>query len=440
MGKNSFLSTFRQPSISYAEFILADREKKRMQTQALVSLLDLNNFYVEHGISDNSLSDEGEYSNKNSVDWAFELFMMRRAIISGRSHPLNKSITPLFTRQANQVFILAILKGHLPIVSFFLASHLVNINQGIFKSRFWPSYYLLACAVSPPVTQEFNKYWIKQSIGWCGLTSSMLLGLASNTSPKYSYLDFMTYRQYQYLNEFRGVSLAASSRPLPIFLLDFACMLGDSQLIKSTLDAVPEAGTLSRLSFIVQNEEHIILILSRYGYRTDQSFNGATPLHYSCYCNDFCILSIQLYIGFPIMQDSAGKFPNEMGPRKMREKASIFFNLCAGVPQALVRNGPPVRIFSKKHFIENMQLWMDVLKYNPKEFDKYTGIFRYLDFNIRNKILRRSRFNIISVFSLAKSPVSVERTIQKLAGVDAPRRKYSDAEAMGLYSQYYDCR
>ncbi|KAI5176308.1 hypothetical protein PAEPH01_2270, partial [Pancytospora epiphaga] len=348
-----------------------------------------------------------------------------------------------------------------------------------FGSKYWPSYFLLACTCEPGVLSEFQKYWINNSIAWNGLTSSLLLGADKRPMcDNGTYIDFVSYQQFVYLNRFRGIELLTDDSSdgmktretwknreesqkqgnitghgqgevtggqckhnsvnfnlLPIFLLDFACMKSDKKLIKEILENTPEAGALSRLSFIVQSEEHLILILSRYGFRTEQEFNGHTPLHISCYNNDFCTLSILLYLGFPIARDRLGHFPNEVGSHKMREKCSIFFNICADIP--VNKDGVETRTFSRLAFREHMDIWIKVLKYNPNEFDKYIGIFRYLDFNRNNKILRKSRFNITSIFSSSRSAVSVEASIQRLMKIKVELCKHSVSEALILYSRYY---
>lgn len=486
---HSFLYTLSKPRSSYADFIRNDHDKRLKQVQCLLALRELQAVYLENNVSESAYADWNNFSRRNGVDWAFELFQMRRAVMAGRQHTFNVSISPSFTRQANDVFLLAMLRGHAQIVSFFLTSKVVHVNQSIFGSKFWPSYYLLACTCGPAVISEFQKCWANQSIAWNGLTASILLGIEGQPLESSTYLDFISYQQFVYLNRYRGVELLTeedSSQPnttqagpaqgsaaarsdtpsaigsatntpaqnntandpatqhkhfnkpnfnLPIFLLDFACMRSDKRFIKEILDCVPEAGALSRLSFIVQSEEHLILILSRYGFRTDQQFNGHTPLHISCYNNDFCTLSILLYLDFPIVRDSLGRFPNEVGSHKMREKSSIFFNLCADIPVS--RSGCETRRFSRAAFREHMTTWMKVLKYNSNEFDKYTGIFRYLDFNKYNKILRKSRFNSTNIFSSSRSPVSVELCEQWLAKHSVALKAYGASEALILYSRFY---
>lgn len=437
MPPDSLQRILRKPRISYADFILGDHNKRIRQISSLLKLYDLQCFYLDNNVSDASYSDCNSFSKKNCIDWAFELFRMRKAIVEGRPYAANNSVAPMLTRQANQVLLLAMIHGHREIVSYFLKSRLMSINQSIFGSSHWPSYFLLACTCSDEVFGEFQKYWINNNIAWNGLTPSILATLSKNTLEKHSYLDFLTYQQYTYLNEFRGISIVGTDEALPVFLLDFACMISDRLFLKQILDSEPEAGYLSRLSFIVQSKEHLILILSRYGFRTEQQFNGNTPLHYSCYNNDFCILSILLYIGFPIRQDKNGRFPNEVGSHKMREKTSIFFNLCAGLPQRRSPQDKPARVFSHESFRENMTTWMKVLKYNPDEFDKYIGIFKYLDFNKNNKILRKSRFNIINALGFSKTPVSVERCVQNMIACPFVAHVYSTSEALILHARHY---
>lgn len=453
---DKFLKTVRPPMMSYEQFIIRDPIRKQHQVECLGRLQKLQNYYYNNGISDMVKADKTEYSKKNSVDWAFELYLMKKHILLKSQNSkkvdfvdkfkFNKNVMPLLTKQANQVFLLAMLKGNINIVSFFLNSRLINVNQCIFEGIGWPSYYIFACSCDESVIYEFRKYWINTEISWNGITGSMLIAVNNSVKnsvnnsknivgnnknfyfdiDKVSCLDFMTYEQYYLLNLYRGVVLRKSKTQLPVFLLDFACMVSNRVLIKRILDNMPEIGSLSRLSFIVQNEEHIILILSRYGFSADQSFNGITPLHISCYNNDFCTFSILLYIGFPIRKDSSGHLPNEVGGIKMRERASIFFNITTKIVKDSSGKISTNRVFSRPAFINNMESWLGILKYNPLEFDKYIGMFKYLDFNRENRIYKKSRFNIINVFSLSKSAASVERMIKKLMLITENINKYDD--------------
>ncbi|KAI5182266.1 hypothetical protein PAEPH01_2868, partial [Pancytospora epiphaga] len=265
---HNFLYTLSKSKTSYAAFIRNDHDKRLRQIQCMLSLKELQTIYLEKGVSEALYSDWNNFSRKNSVNWAFELFQMRRAISKGRQHFFNTSITPSFTRQANDVFILAMLTGHRQIVSFFLSSKLVHPNQSIFGSKYWPSYFLLACTCEPGVLSEFQKYWINNSIAWNGLTSSLLLGADKRPMcDNGTYIDFVSYQQFVYLNRFRGIELLTDDSSdgmktretwrnreepqkqgditghgqgevtggqckhnsvnfnlLPIFLLDFACM------------------------------------------------------------------------------------------------------------------------------------------------------------------------------------------------------------------------
>eukprot|EP00733_Pompholyxophrys_punicea_P000003 Pompholyxophrys_punicea_v1_NODE_1_length_14747_cov_12.267901.p3 type:complete len:465 gc:universal NODE_1_length_14747_cov_12.267901:10911-9517(-) len=452
MGVDLYLHTLQRRRGDYAAFIRTDHTKRQRQMECLLALRELQAAYVESVVSDASHAEWNSFSKKNSINWAFELFQMRKAVIAGRPHVFSGT-PPSFTRQANEVLLLAMLYGHQQIVSFFISNKLIHVNQSIFGSRSWPSYFLLACICSAPVFEVFREQWVNADISWNGLSASILALLARNRLENSTQIDFLTYQQFVLLNRYRGVTLITghagndnkTGRPvivhprlnLPIFLIDFACMISDRKLIREILDTVPEAGYLSRLSFVVQSEEHLILVLSRYGFRTDQQFDGNTPLHISCHNNDFCILSILLYIGFPIVRDRQGRFPNEIGSHKMREKTSIFFNICADVPTVQHPEGVLSRRFSRESFREHMTTWMHVLKYNPNEFDKYTGIFRYLDFNRDNRIMRKSRFNIINVFSSAKSPVSVERAVQNLMAHAFSLSTYTSSESLILYSRYF---
>lgn len=446
MGTTPFLNTTQKDKQTYASFIARDNRKRLPQILAMLALRDLGESYQSNGVLDSINSEWNNFSKKNSVDWAFELYMMKRAILSERPHSFSNT-PPYFTRQANDVFLLAMVNGHAQIVSFFLSNKLLHINQSIFGSQYWPSYYLLSCACAPAVSEEFRKFWGNPQIRWNGLSPNILSAMAGNPLIPNFYMDFITYQQYALIQRFLGYDvimppksstgpgLSAEDMGKTLFLLDLVCMRSDKVLIREILENSPEAGAMSHFSFLLQSREHLILILSRYGFRTDQKFNGHTPLHIACHNSDFCTLSILLYLGFPIVKDHNGKYPNEIGSHKMREMCSIFFNICTTVPAVV--GGIEQRKFSKDLFREHMVLWMKLLKYNPNEFDKYRGIFRYLDFNISNQILRRSRFNITGIFSSARSAVSIEQCVRWFMKHPVPLRTRSPSEALIMYSRYF---
>lgn len=429
------LKTLRKPKYGYSEFLLYDRNVLE-QMNALLNLREMTDFYIKNGILDSINSEPNtSFSEEYSISWSFEVYKIKRAILGGNEYTIDTKIKASLTKQANKIFILAMIYSRPEIVSYFLQNKLININQSIFGSQYWPSYFLLACTCSKDVLKLFFDYKIKYNISWNGLTPFLIAAYKGHSLLKSCYLDFITYKQYRLLQSFRNVVLSDSCEQLPIFALDFACMNKDRHLIREILETVPEAGLLSRLSFIVQNEENLYLILSRYDFREVQGFNGETPLHYSCYSGDLCALSLLLNLGFPILQNYNGKWPHEVGSEKTKGKSAIFFNLCTiDVPN----DSKAVRkIFNQRNFEEKMMQWMEVLKFNQKDYEKYRGIFRYIKFNKSHKILTNSRFNIINLFTMGKTPVEVEQFVKKMLQYPFYEKVYTIKRAMELYDKYY---
>lgn len=429
------LRTLAKKRTEYAEYILNDRNSIE-QISILINLHEMHALFYKHGIVDSSYSEPNTFLTTNyMIDWTFECYKMKRAIISKRRHTFGKRLIPTLTKQANQVLLLAMVHGNKEIVEFFLSNRLININQSIFGSPSWPSYFTLACTCSEEILELFKSYKIKYGIGWNGLTPHIISGYKAFVLEKTSHMDFISYQQYALLHKYRGVKLANSFEPLPVFVLDFACMNKDRTQIKDILESIPEAGVLSRLSFIVQSEENLFLILSRFDFRNDQHFNGNTPLHYSCHNGDLCALSLLLYLGFPIIQNYESKFPNEIGSPKIKEKASVFFNLCT--TEVSTNTKKPKRVFLHSAFHDRMQQLMEILKFNPKDYDKYVGIFRYLKFNRNNKIVTNSRFSIINLITMSKTPVSVEQAIKKMAQHPFYERVYTEDLAINMYRRIF---
>ncbi|ELA42930.1 uncharacterized protein VICG_00245 [Vittaforma corneae ATCC 50505] len=436
MVDNFKLETLRKPKTSYSQFILDDINCLE-QISILLNLQEMTAFYLKNGIMDSARSEPNTMlSSKYTLDWTFEVYKMKKAIIYKAQYTINPKVRPCLTKQANQVLLLAMIHSRPEIVQYFLQLKLINVNQSIFGSENWPSYFLLACTCSNQILDLFLEHKVRYSIGWNGLTPFLISAYKSRSLPKNSHLDFITYRQYELLQRYRDISLKDSFDQLPLFPLDFACMNKDRGMIKDILEAMPEAGPLSRLSFIVQNEENLFLILSRYDFREMQSFNGETPLHYSCYSGDLCALSLLLNLGFPILQNYEYKWPHEVGSEKTREKSTVFFNLCTSDAP---KNSKIVRkLFNQRNFEEKMMQWMEVLRFNPKDYEKYRGIFRYIKFNKSHKILTNSRFNIVNLFTMAKTPVEVEQYIRKMVQYPFYEKTYSDEQALELYSQLYN--
>ncbi|KAI5150087.1 hypothetical protein ENBRE01_1296 [Enteropsectra breve] len=437
MNKTSFLKTIKLRKKSFHEYTKECVSSKMREMSSLVSLYFIGSEYKDKGIDDSLYSEIAHFSTQHSSEWAMELHRMRFAILDGMPYKANSGVVPILNRQANLVLVLAMLYGNAPIVSYFLKTGLVNINKSIFGSRHWPSYFLLSCVCAKQIFSECSKYWINYSIYWNRLSPFILSSLSGNELDKTSELDFLSYNQFFYINKYRGVTLANPKVNYPIFILDLACLLSDRKLIKKILEAAPEAGRLSRLSFIVQCEEHIILLLNRYTFNVDQEFNGNTPLHYCCYNNDFSTLSMLLYIGFPIKQDKNGRFPNEVGALATKEKMSVFFNFFTSIPQNCASGASARRIFDKILFKNNMHKWLNVMKFKAEDAAEYVGIFRYLDYNKENQIYKKSRFNIINIFGLSTTPSSIENTISRLMEMKFTCTSREDKTLFALFLHYF---
>lgn len=427
------IETLRKKRSEYQEFMKKDKNSTE-QINLLLNLQEMSSFYLKNGIMDYIYPETNTYlTSKYTLDWAFEVYTMRKAIIRGLPHKINTNVEPALTKQANQALLLAMIYSRTEIVEYFLKCRLINVNQSIFNSKYWPSYFLFACTCSDQVFNLFKAYKVKYNIGWNGITPFIISAYKPRKLQKSGYLDFITYNQYEMFQRFRNIHLKDSFDQIPIFPLDFACMNKDRAMIKEILETVPEAGSLSRLSFIVQNEENLFLILSKYDFREEQSFNGETPPHYSCYGGDLCALSLLLNLGFPIVQNYDLKWPHEVGNEKTREKATVFLNLCTSNPRGDGKGDK--KIFNQDNFEERMDQWMEVLKFNPKDYDKYRGIFRYIKFNKSNKILTNSRFNIVNLFTMSKTPVEVEQYIKRMLHYPFYEKVYPSEKALELYEK-----
>lgn len=434
MKTESFkLKTLRKPRTDYLDFVVSEYDTLE-KMRIILKLRDMTDFYIRNGIYDFVYSEVNtKLTSKYTIDWMFEVYKMKKSILSNTQYKINPDVTPVLTMQANQVLLLAMIHSKPEIVKYFLNNRLININQSIFGTQYWPSYFLLACTCTDDIFELFKIQKIKYNIGWNGLTPFLISAYKSKKLLKNSYLDFITYKQYEMLLRFRSIKITDSFDELPIFALDFACMNRDRSLIKEILETVPEAGILSRLSFIVQNEENLFLILSRYDFRESQSFNGETPLHLCCYNGDLCALSLLLNLGFPILQNYDSKWPHEVGNEKTRDKSTVFFNLCT--TDGPLNSKAVRKMFNQKNFEEKMLQWMDVLKFNPKDYEKYCGIFRYIKFNKSHKITTNSRFNIINLFTMAKTPVEVEHYIKRMGQCPFYEKGYvDDNETKRLFS------
>lgn len=411
--ENFFLKTLRKNKTSYPDFILNDHRSIE-QKLILVKLNELNSLYSNRGIIDCVPSEvNNSFTNTSSVDWNFEVYKLKKAILSNRKHQFNWNVSCSNTRYANQILLLAMAHSRKDIVEIFLKLRNINVNHSIFGSTVWPSYFIFACTCSIEIFELFKNYKVRYNIGWNALTPHLIASYRQIELSKTSYLDFIPYRMFQFLHKYTGIVINSSISQIPIFPLDFACMNKDRVLIKTILEEVPESGKLSRLSFVVQKEESLFLILSKFEFQTSQNFNTQTPLHLSCASDDLCSLSILCNLGFEIKQNSEGKWPYEEGSTRTKEKSTVFFNLCSYPSENNSR-----KVFNQSNFNSKLSQWLEILKFNGKDHAKYVGLFRYIEFNKNNKILTNSRFNIISAFTLSKTPATVENYLKKLDEVN----------------------
>lgn len=433
MDNNFFFKTLRKAKVSYPNYILNDHRTKE-QMLVLVQLNELNSFYSKRGVTDCIPSEQNAYFTKMSkVNWNFEVYKMKKAILSNRKYVPISDVTPSLTRFANQIFLLAMAYSRVDIVQYFLIRKLINVNQSIFGSPSWPSYFLFACTCSNEVFELFKNYRIKYNIGWNALTPYIIASYKGIELAKTAYLDFIAYKQYQLLLRYGGIVINDSVKQLPLFPLDFACMDKDRIMMKNILEEVPETGVLSRLSFIVQKEENLFLILSKYEFRPDQNFNGETPLHLSCACDDLCSMAILCNLGFEISQNYNKKWCYNVGSARTTEKATVFFNLCS------YRNvNDKNKIFNHANFNEKMDQWLEILKFSPKDHLKYTGLFRYITFNKTNKILTNSRFNLLAAITMSKTPATVEGYLKVFNESFFYEKIFTDEEIVQAYRRIFN--
>lgn len=427
--------TFRRKKFTYPEFINQD-ENSFLQISALLNLHGLSSLYYRNSIIDGSYSERNtNLTDEYSVDWAFDCYKMKKAIIYDYPHTFTVYSQMPLTKQANQVFILAMLYGRVDIVNFYLEKKIINPNQSIFGSPSWPSYFIIACICGDKIINAFKSQKLKYNIGWNGITPAMLFAINDHISDKIPQLDFIGYNQYRLLLNYIGIDLVKTKDSIPIFSIDFACMCRNRNMLKFILETSGELGKLSRLSFVVQSEENMFLILSRYEYRTNQNFLGNTPIHYTCYNSDLPATILLLYLDFPIVKNSKAKLPNEVGSLKAMEKSSILFNLCT--TDVLDNEKDPKRVFMYSSFQDKMYELMNILKFNNKDYDKYVGIFRYLKFNKNNKVATSSRFSIFNMLSLSKTSSSVEQSIKKMSQFNFTMIDYNEVAALRLFKEKF---
>lgn len=429
--ENKQQRTFKKKKLTFKEFIFNDKNSLK-QISNLLNLHELSSHYYRNSIMDYGYSEKNTNLTENyNIDWAFECYKIKKSIINKTQHNFITYPEMPLTKQANQVFILAMIHGRVDVVFYFFENRLINVNQSIFGSPAWPSYFILACTCSENIINAFKTQRLKYTIGWNGLSPALLFTMRDYNHDKTSHLDFISYDQYRLLLNYKGVDLVKANESIVLFPLDFACMNRNRILIKNILEGSPETGILSRLSFVLQSEENLFLILSRFEYKVDQNFLGNTPLHYTCYNCDLSAVTLLLYLDFPIVKNAQSKFPNEVGTLKAMEKTSILFNLCT--TEIAEDAKIPKRVFLYTSFQDRMFELMDILKFNTKDYDKYVGIFRYLKFNKNNKILSNSRFSIISMLTFAKTASSVEQCIKKMKNFIFREIDYKPEKLLKIY-------
>lgn len=420
-----FLQTFRNYKSTYPAFIFKDNGKKNHISVLLnlkeLTLLHYNNRALTHVYADQNNSISREYD----VDWTFECYKMRKSILFNKPYFPNEYVKPKLTVTANTVFLLAIIYGRKDIVEYFLENGIINVNSSIFGSKFWPSYFLMACSSTQEILDLFKKKRIQNNIGWSGLTPSIIVSCNGLKLDKNNYLEFVPYSLYSMLFKYKNITLVPSE-PLPLFPLDFACMTKNRNLIKDVLDSTPEAGTLSKISFIVQNEDSLILVLSRYDYNIEQKFRSNTPLHYACYFDDLVSVLMLLYLDFPIIRNNCLKFPNELGSPKTTERCSIFFNLCTTSLEG--SDAQMKRVFLHKTFNEKITDLIKILDFSPKILDNYVGIFKYLKFNKERKSQSTNKFNLFGMFSMLRLSPTAEQSIKNLDLIRFKPKEYEITE------------
>lgn len=402
---DNFLKTIFYKTCSYTEFV-KNYKNFTDQKRILIKLALLSNKYGNK----KKLHSQTNYTiqKHSTIEWEFEIYLMKKAIINNTIYNINFKVTPILTKQANNVFLLAMIYNRVDIVNFFLQNKLININYSIFGSSNYPSYFLLACACSKEVFNCFLNRYISYNISWVGLTPHLLCSMTNKTLPEFFNLDYITYHEYSLLNKFRGVKLKKGLKNYPLFVLDFICMTKRISTLRELLEYIPEAGSLSRLSFIVQNHDHFILIMTKYGFKIDQEFNGLTPLHINAMCNKFFTFIYLLYSGFEVLTNKDNKFPDEVAHPNISSQMKKLNQLCFGEVYYDYHSRKRQKNVDLKVFSQYNAEFVKLINSFDHKISNIWGILKYLKYNNENRIYTKSRFNIISLFSMSQSPRQIE--------------------------------
>lgn len=435
MHKNNVETHFYQTG-DYVDFVL-NKEHEIRNKLALVKLNIIDNQFMRYKLKSITHANINyKLTKQSNIDWDFEVYQMQRSLINKTEYKVNFKVSPILTQKANKVLLLAMISGNVEIVKYFMSHRLFNINDSIFGPANCPSYFILACTCSDPVFQCFITEYVTYPISWCSLTPHLLCSMTGKRLPKNADLDFITYQQYKILNEFRGVDLIPANKNYPLFILDFLCMSRNSTLTREVLERIPEAGALSRLSFIVQNLDHFILILTKYGFRPDQEFNGSTSLHLNAFCNRFYTLIFLIYSGLTIQTDDQDKFPGENCDPAISKKVSELFSICAFPPHLDAKTNKRIRGTYIATMSAANEEFLKMINLSSDKRQNIWGVFKYLRYNRENRILNASRFKITSIFSLTKTPQQVEKEVEALImRFEEIKQNMSDEE---IRTRYYD--
>ncbi|KAL6121292.1 hypothetical protein NUSPORA_01816 [Nucleospora cyclopteri] len=414
MEKKQFLKTLFFKTEKYSNFVANDFNSA-LQKQLLIKICTLQYNYTA-GSFKNSEHARPNYNiaTSSTIDWNFEVFKMKKCILNELPYKINFKVTPILTKQTNRILLLAMIMDHEQIVKYLMGYRLIDINDSIFGAVHWPSYFLLACSCSNRIFNIFAQHYINFAISWGGITPHLLCCFSDKKLSKPSDLDYLTYQEFYYLNLYRGLHLKMPKRNYPIFLLDFICMLGNTSSLREILERVPEAGALSYLSFLIQNKDHLILIMTRYGFNEMQEYNGMTPLHMSCKNNDLFTLIFLMYSGFPIVKNDENKFPNEIAESTISYRVKAIFKIATSHPFYDQTIKKQRKLFYKDIFKKNNAQVQQILNTNDSRNVGLWEVFKYLDFNTANRIYKKSRFNIVSIFSSVRSPLSVENETKRI--------------------------
>ena len=414
MQNQKVLDTLFFKADSYKDFIKNDDESA-FQKQMLIHIGTLQCNYSRKGYKNvENSSPNYNIVSHSTIDWDFEVYKMKKCILNKKRYNINYKVVPLLTKHANQILLLAMAMDHEQIVRYFMSHRLINVNDSLVGTAHWPSYFLLACSCTDRIFNIFMEEYISYSISWGGLTPTLLCCFTNKRLPKSFDLDYLTYQEYSLLNQLRGIHIKNANRNYPLFLLDFVCMLKNTNHLREILERVPEAGSMSRLNFLVQNKEHLILIMTRYGFNELQEFNGLTPLHISCLNNDLFTLAFLMYAGFPVLADIQGRFPDQLSVSKILPRVKAIFKLSTGLPFYDCAIKKDRRLFYKEIFVRSNKKLHQILNINDVRNVCLWEVFKYLDFNEANRIYKKSRFNIVSIFTNTRAPLTVETEINRL--------------------------